>query len=432
MTFPRRIAGKLGRAVRALFPRRRSRRSAAQNGRIAPSGISLLDLGNEAFAGLFPRPGRTALTVLGTVIGIAALVATLGLSRTAGNQIVGRFDELAATEILVSGRPGLTNVLPWDAPARLERLNGVVAAGNVSSVNIGETLVSTSRISDPQRQTEFQLSIQAASPGLFTAIRAELRSGRFPDEGHSQRAERVAVLGPAAANRLGIQGLEQLPAIAIGDDIYLVIGILRAVGRQPDLLASVIIPEGTAVQEYRLTAPETVVVETAIGATPLISRQIPQAVRPDDPRSVQVASPPEPRRVRDAVQSDLEILFLILGGVSLLVGTIGIANVTLVSVIERTGEIGLRRALGATRSHIAAQFLLESGAMGLGGGILGASLGTVVVVAVSAYQGWTPVLDPLIPFLAPLVGAGTGLISGLYPSLRAARMEPVEALRGGT
>ena len=411
------------------------RRHGGRN-RIAPSGMSPADLANEALGGLFARPGRMSLTVLGTVIGLAALVATLGLSRTAGNRIVGRFDALAATEIIVSERSaGATtagSALPWDAPARLKRLNGIAAAGNMSTVNVGALQVSTSPISDPARQTEFKLTIQAASPGLFEAVRAELRTGRVPDEGHSIRADRVAVLGPNAAQRLGITGVEQLPAIRIGDNIYVVIGILDQVARQPALLGAVIIPEGTARHDFRLAGPEFVVVETRVGATKLISQQVPLALRPDSPIALKVASPPEPQRVRDRVQSDVNVLFLVLSGVSLLVGAIGIANVTLVSVIERTGEIGLRRALGAARRHIAYQFLLESAAMGLIGGVLGASLGTLVVVGVSAYQSWTPVLDPLVPFAAPLIGALTGLLSGTYPALRAARLEPVEALRSGT
>ncbi len=396
--------------------------------------MSAADLGDEALAGLFARPGRMSLTVLGTVIGLAALVATLGLSRTAGNRIVGRFDELAATEIVVSRSNTSTpeeSVLPWDSPERLERLNGVVAAGSMSTVDVVGRQVSTSPISDPTRQTEFNLTIQAASPGLFEAVRAQLRSGRYFDPGNSDRADRVAILGPSAALKLGISRLEQLPALRIGDDIYLVVGILDGVARQPGLLGAVIIPEGTAQRDFGLRSPELVVVETRIGATQLISQQIPLALRPDSVRGLRVAAPSEPKRARDLVQKDLNVLFLMLSGVSLLVGAIGIANVTLVSVIERTGEIGLRRALGAARRHIAFQFLLESATMGLFGGILGASLGVLVVVGVSAYQSWTPVLDPLVPLVAPLIGGITGLVSGTYPALRAARMEPVEALRAG-
>ena len=401
---------------------------------VAASGMSVRDLVNEALAGLFARPGRTVLTVLGTVVGLAALVATLGLSRTAGNQIVGRFDELAATEIQVKtklpqGTPIPPGALPWDAPARLRRLAGVAAAGNLSTVNVGDALVSTSPVHDPQGRTEFKLTVLAASPGLFDAARATLGSGRTFDEAHSLRADRVAVLGPNAARQLGISAVDNLPALRIGDQIYLVTGILAGTARQADLLGAVIIPEGTARQEYRLASPELVEIETDIGATTLIANQVRDALRPDDPNTLRVAFPPEPKRVREAVKSDLDVLFLLLGGVSLLVGALGIANVTLVSVMERTGEIGLRRALGATRRHIAQQFLVESGAMGLVGGIVGASLGTLVTVAVSAHNTWTPVLDPLVPLAAPLVGGLVGLISGTYPALRAAFLEPVDALR---
>jgi macrolide transport system ATP-binding/permease protein len=410
--------------------------ASVNKGTIAPSGITLRDLFDETIAGIFSRPGRMVLTILGIVIGLTALVATLGLSRTASNRIISQFDELAATEIMVTARQGPQGVdpgiIPWDAPDRLRRLNGVVAAGTLSEVDTGNALVSSSPVKDPQSQTAFNLAVQAASPGLFTAVRAQLRNGRFPDLGHSLRTDRVAVLGPNAALRLGIVDLDQLPAIAIGDHHYLVIGILSDVARQPDLLGSVIIPEGSARSDFGLGGPGSVVVETRVGAATLIAQQTPWALRPDDPTLLKLEFPLEPQRVRDAVQSDLNVLFLLLGGLSLIVGAIGIGNITLVSVIERTGEIGLRRAIGATRGHIAAQFLLESASLGIIGGILGASLGILFVVAVSAYQVWTPVLDPAAPFLAILVGGAIGLISGTYPALRAARMEPAEAVRTGT
>jgi ABC-type antimicrobial peptide transport system permease subunit len=390
----------------------------------------------EAISGLMARPGRTALTILGTVIGLAALVATLGISQTAGNRIVGRFDELAATEVFVTSRPPSLNApnndMPWDAPDRLRRLDGVVAAGNLSVVDVGETLVSTSPLRDPAQRTDFKLSVQAVSPGLYEAVRATTGTGRLTDQLLSDRAERVAVLGATAAERLGIAGVEQLPAIRVGDEVFLVIGIITEVARQFDLLAAVIIPEGTARELYHLTAPQTVVVETRIGATSLIARQAPLALRPDNPEGLKVAFPAEPQRVREAVQSDLDVLFLLLGGVALLVGALGIANVTLVSVLERTGEIGLRRALGATRRHIASQFLIESGVMGVIGGIVGASIGTLVVIGVAALQTWSPVLDPMVPLAAPVIGGLVGLLAGTYPSIRAARMEPVESLRSAT
>jgi hypothetical protein len=390
----------------------------------------------EALAGLLARPTRVVLTVLGTVIGVGALVATLGLSKTAGSQIVGHFDALSATDVVVSpsarggGSGGI--VLPWDAESRLRRLNGVAAAGTLADVDVHGELVRSVPVNDPLAAGAVQLPMKAASPGLFRAVHAQLGAGRLFDAGHSRRADRVLVLGPNAARRLHIGRLDLQPAVFVGDRLYAVIGVLSGVRRQSSLLGSAIMPEGTARREFGLRAPALAQVETRIGAVDLISRQAPTALSPSDPGLLKVAAPPDPRRLRAAVKKDLNALFLLLGGVSLLVGAIGIANVTLVSVLERVGEIGLRRALGAARRHIAGQFLLESTAMGLAGGIIGASLGTLVIVGVSAANTWTPVLDPWVPLGAPLLGALVGLLSGTYPSLRAASLEPVEALRAGT
>jgi macrolide transport system ATP-binding/permease protein len=276
------------------------------------------------------------------------------------------------------------------------------------------------------------LPMKAASPGLFGAVHARLSAGRFFDAGHSKRADRVLVLGPNAALRLGIDRVDQQPAVFVGDRLYAVIGLLSGVRRQSTLRGAAIMPEGTARREFGLAAPALAQIETRIGAVNLIARQAPRALSPHDPGLVKVAAPPDPRRLRRAVEADLNALFLLLGGVSLLVGAIGIANVTLVSVLERVGEIGLRRALGAARRHIAGQFLLESTGMGLAGGVIGASVGTLVIVSVSAGNTWTPVLDPWVPLGAPLLGAVIGLLSGTYPALRAASLQPVDALRAGT
>jgi ABC-type antimicrobial peptide transport system permease subunit len=415
--------------MRLPHPRLRPRRG-------APKRIRSRDLAGEALAGLLARPARVVLTVLGTVIGVGALVATLGLSKTAGSQIVGHFDEVSATDVVVSpsARAGGAGsvALPWDSEARLRRLNGVQAAGTLADVDVHGQLVRSVPVNDPLAAGATQLPMKAASPGLFAAVRAEVATGRLFDAGHSRRGDRVLVLGPNAARRLGITRLDQQPAVFVGDRLYSIIGILSRTSRQASLLGAAIMPEGTARREFGLPAPALAQIETRVGAVELISRQAPEALSPSDASLLRVAAPPDPKQLRGEVKKDLNALFLLLGGVSLLVGAIGIANVTLVSVLERVGEIGLRRALGAARWHIAAQFLLESTAMGMAGGIVGSSVGTLVIVGVSASNTWTPVLDPWVPLGAPILGAVIGLLSGTYPALRASALEPVEALRAGT
>ena len=407
---------------------------------IPPSRLSLRDLVVESVSALLARPSRSALTAFGTVLGVAALVATLGIAKTAGNQIVTRFDALAATEVVASaaqagsgfGAPAAASTIPWDAQDRLERLNGVVAAGTWSEVDTGGAMARSVPFTDPLGSYEFTLPVVASSPGLLDAVRGSLVTGRYFDGGHDERADRVAVLGPGAARRLGIDRVDNLPAVFVGERAFAVVGIIADVERQPSLLNAVIIPDGTAREIYGLTAPAEVHVDTEVGAARLISGQAPIALDPNEPDRIRIDSAPDPIRVRSEVEGDVNAMFIVLGAVALLVGALGIANVTLVSVMERIGEIGLRRAVGASRRHIAGQFLAESTVLGLIGGILGTSAGLLIVVAVSAQRSWTPVLDPWLPFVAPVAGAVVGLVAGVYPATRAARTEPVDALRQGT
>lgn len=401
------------------------------------SRFTVRDLVAEATVALTARPARTLLTALGTVLGVAALVATLGLAKTAGNQIVSRFDELEATKVAVqpddrqqTSQDRVISVLPFDAGDRLERLNGVVAAGTKTDVNTS-ALARAVPVIDPQGQNEFQIPVVAASPGIFTAARATLTGGRFFDEGHNQRGDNVVVLGPGAAQRLNVSRVDTSPAIFLGDEVLAVIGIIDDVEREPDLLNAIIVPDGFAQERLGLVAPGEVLIEVDVGAAELIGSQAAVALAPDRPEMLRVSVPPSPRAVKSAVASDVNSLFLILGAVSLLVGAIGIANVTLVSVLERTGEIGLRRALGATRAHIASQFLFESAALGALAGLIGTSLGILTIVVVSASRQWTPVLDPWLPLAAPVLGAVIGLLAGTYPAWKASATEPIAALRAG-
>lgn len=251
------------------------------------------------------------------------------------------------------------------------------------------------------------------------------------DIGHSRRADPVVVLGHRAAERLGVSRIDIQPSVFIGDRPYLVVGILGGVERRTDLLDSVILPDGTAFARFDLTAPAQVDIRTVVGAAQQVGAQAPIALRPNDPQLVDTQVPPKPGRLAENVAGDVNALFLAFGAVALIVGGLGIANVTLLSVLERSGEIGLRRAVGARRRHIAGQFLVESGLIGLLGGLIGTALGVIGVVVTAAVQQWTPILDSRLALLAPLVGAGIGLLAGGYPAWKAGSIEPITAMRGG-
>lgn len=404
------------------------------SGPVRRSRFAFVDLVDESLAGLLSRPGRSLLTAAGTVLGIAALVAIAGLTSTAGNHIVSRFDALAATEVVVTttdegSDASVSGVIPWDAEARLSRLNGVVAAGTMTTIDLGGALVRTNPIIDPLGRTEFQLDVVAASPGLLGAVQGVIGTGRWFDRGHDERGDRVAVVGRAAADRLGLVPLDRQPAVFVGDETLTVIGVLADVGREAQLLDAVIIPDGTARGRFGLQKPESVHLQTALGAGRLIGAQAPLVLAPHAPGRLTVRLPPDPEEVRASVADDVRSLFLLLGALSLVIGGFGIANTTLVGVLERTAEIGLRRTLGARRRHIAAQFLLESTTVGILGGVVGASLGVLTIVGVSAIKSWTPVLEPWLPVAAVAAGALMGLAAGTYPSWRATRIQPIAALR---
>jgi putative ABC transport system permease protein len=397
------------------------------------------DLLDEAVAGVLARPTRLALTALGAALGLASMVATLGLAQTAASQVAGRFDAIAATQVSVQprttddptgdGQQSLS-FLPWDAEQRLARLTGVLAAGTISSIAAAPA-TRTIAVIDPSGQGSQALPLVAVSPGLFGAVLGNLATGRFFDDGHDTRADAVVVLGAKAAERLHINRVDNAPTVFLGDRAFSVIGILDSVVRHSELLEAVIIPAHTAERFFALEAPAAAQIRTALGAAQVVGHQAPIALAPNDPSLMAASVPPAGSTLQDKVQSDVNALFLVLGGVALLAGAVGIANVTLLSVMERKGEIGLRRALGATRRNIGGQFLLESGVVGFLGGLLGASSGLLVTLSVSATRSWRPVLDVRLAAGAPVLGVVIGVLAGAYPAWRACAVEPIDALRAG-
>ena len=402
------------------------------------SRLRAVDLANECLAGILQRPGRTVMTLFGIVLGLAAFVAILGITASARGQISKSFTELSATEVrvddLTATEPEFEGTLfPADAEERVLAIEGVRQAGVYWAVPAGR-VGGVTAVELPGAPSQSAIPVLATSPGLLPAVRGELRQGRAFDAALDGRAERVAVLGEVAARQLGVTRLDNRPVVIVGGMPLTVVGIVGTVERSPELLAAVWVPRGTAEKLWPGAVdpgqPPQMIIDTELGAAEMVARQAPLALRPDAAERLRASAPPDPSALREKVDTDLSALFLALAGLSLLVGAVGIANTTLVAVLERVPEIGLRRALGAQRRHIVAQFLTESTLLGLIGGLVATGAGAATVVGVALTQQWSPILAPWTVLVAPLIGGLTGLLAGLYPSVRAGRIEPVVALRG--
>jgi putative ABC transport system permease protein len=398
----------------------------------APSRLRLRDLGSEALAGLLQRPARAALTVVGTILGIGGFVAIVGLAQTAAGQIGKDFNLQDATQVTINDSGASkasvpTLDFPKDADARVDRIRGVIAAGVSWSVSFSKSAVSA--LPDG---TKLGLPVTAASPGALTASGAKVSAGVLFNQFHEARAQNVAVLGATAASQLGISNLANEPAIFIGGQPFTVVGILASDPRLPQLNLGVTVPESTALNLWGKPKPSGVaqmLIHTRLGAAQVVAKQVPIALQPGDPKLLSASAPASATSLRHSVTASLNSVFLALAGIALFIGAVGIANTTLVAVLERSGEIGLRRALGARPRHIAIQFLAESTALGLFGGLVGACVGLIATIVVTVYEHWTAVLDSRIVIAAPLAGAVIGLLAGLYPALRASSIEPADALR---
>jgi putative ABC transport system permease protein len=393
-------------------------------------------LTGEAIAGVLQRPGRSALTALGTVAGIGGFVAIVALSQTAAGQIGKEFNVQDATQVTVidTGARGSsasrTMDFPMNADALVDRIHGVLAAGVWWPVSTGNKAVTA--LPPSAGGAKVGLPVAAASPGALTASGARLAAGVLFNQFHEATAQDVAVLGKTAAAQLGISSLVNEPAIFIGGQPFTVVGILADDPRLPLLNLGVTVPESAAL---RLWGPPQsgdqaqMLIHTKLGAAQVVAEQAAVALRPDNPKLLTVTAPANPAQLKKSVTASFNAVFLALAGVALVIGAVGIANTTLVAVLERSSEIGLRRALGARPRHIAIQFLAESTALGLFGGLVGACLGVLVAIAVTIAEHWTALLDARIVFVAPAAGAIIGLLAGLYPALRASTIEPADALR---
>jgi putative ABC transport system permease protein len=376
--------------------------------------------------GLRTRRVRAALTALGIAIGIAAMVAVLGISASSKADLLARLDRLGTNLLEVT--PGQSFLgrdakLPTDAPAMIRRVGPVQSAAATASVSANV------RRSDWISPLETGgISVQAAEPTLLETLQGRVRSGTFLDEATSQYP--AVVLGAEAARSLGIRSVEGDPRILVGGQWFTVIGILERLPLAPEIDRAALIGfpvaesmfgnDGTASSVYVRTDPDQV---------DAVRNVLPATANPAAPNEVRVDRPSDALAARAATDDALTALLVALGGVALLVGGIGIANVMVISVLERRREIGVRRALGASRRHIRVQFVVEAVLLAALGGVTGVLLGALITGGYAATSGWTLA----IPVLALAAGIGVALvvggIAGLYPAARAARLEPAEAVR---
>jgi putative ABC transport system permease protein len=411
------------------------------------SRLAARDASAEAVAGIVQRPGRSALTMLGTVLGVGAFVTVLGLTATAASQISRQFTVLDATTVTVEDNGPANNVaapgtnpaigFPADADAVADHIDGVVAAGVWWPVSLpnGTDFTSSPELSAAAVQN---VNMLAVSPGAVAAMGLTMAAGSPLSTYENDTSQHVAIIDTATAQELGISPARLVgqPALFVGGIPYTIVGVYRAAQRVVTDESAVLIPENTALAGYGNPEPgignqdeAQMVIATKLGAARVVGQQIAAAERPGDPRRLVVTTPPNPQTLQSQVSGDLTGLFLVLASISLLIGAVGIANTTLVAVLERTEEIGLRRALGARPRHIASQFLAESTTLGTLGGLIGTSLGVLTVVVLATGRDWTAVLNPALTLPAPLIGTVVGLLAGVYPALRASRTSPLAALR---
>jgi putative ABC transport system permease protein len=396
------------------------------NPTIETPGLHLSDLARIASVGLRTRRLRAALSALGIAIGVAAIVAVLGLSASSQAGLLAEIDKLGTNLLTVSNGQtlfGQAAELPVVAPGMIARVGPVQLVQET-----GSTAASVYRSPFIPSVNTNALSVQAASLGLPATVGTTVATGRYLNAATAR--EPVAVLGAAAAQRLGIDRLYPGERVWLGGMWFYLAGILRSAPLAPEIDGSVLVGFPAAERYLAFDGhPTTIYVRSVTSQTAAVQSVLAATANPEAPNEVDVSQPSAALTARADAQGALNSLFLGLGAVSLLVGAVGVANIMLIGVLERRSEIGLRRALGATKRQIRAQFLSEAILLAVLGGAVGVAAGAVATGIYASTKHWTIVI-PTTAWAGGLAAAIViGAVAGLLPAIRAARMSPTEALR---
>src|SRR6266566_840244 len=398
----------------------------------APRKLHPSDLARLAGVGLRTRKLRAGLSALGIAIGVAAIVAVLGLSSSSSAGLLAEISKLGTNLLTVTpgqGFSGGTAELPYAAPGMIGRMAGVTNVQDTGAV--GGFNVYRSSLINPINTNG--LSVAAASLGMPGAVSTTVTRGKYLNAATARQP--VAVLGAAAARYLGID--RNWPGQRIwlyskqfGGQWFYVTGILHSATLIPSIDGSVFVGFPAAERYLHFDGhPTAIYLRAQTNQVDTVYNRLPYTTNPEDTSAVQVTQPSAALVAQADAQAAFNTLFLGLGAVSLFVGAVGVANIMVISVLERRSEIGLRRALGATKGHIRTQFLAEAVLLSLVGGVAGVAAGSLATAVYATTKHWAVVVPPVAWAGGFGAALAIGAIAGLLPALRAARLAPTEALR---
>ncbi|MBD0739040.1 ABC transporter permease [Streptomyces sp. CBMA29] len=385
-------------------------------------GRDLLRLGT---VGLRTRPARAILSALGIAIGIAAMIAVVGISASSQAKLNAQLAQLGTNLLTAQAGKSLfgqDTKLPQDTIAKVGLLDGVESTSGYGDLDVS---VYRSHLSD--KDATGGITARAADLRLLDTVGARLAAGSWLNAATAKFP--AVVLGSKTAERLGV--VTPGSQVWLGGRYFTVVGILEAVPLAPELDTSALVGTPVARSQFGYDGSPTVVYErSADAAVDSVRSRLGRTVNPRAPDEVTVSRPSDALAAKNAADQAFTGLLVGLGSVALLVGGIGVANTMIISVLERRREIGLRRALGATRRHIRAQFLAEALLLSALGGVLGSALGVAVTAGFAVIKDWPLSVPPVTLLIAVGATLFIGAVAGLYPAIRAARTHPTAALSG--
>jgi putative ABC transport system permease protein len=390
--------------------------------------LSFADMAALASVGLRTRKLRAALSALGIAIGVGAIVAVLGLASSSQAQLLAEISQLGTNLLTVTNGESFSGApaeLPTAAPGMIEQLPGVLTDEYTGYLN-GVNVYRSPEI--PAVETN-AIGVYAASLNLPSVVGTSVAQGTYLNAALAK--EPVTVLGYAAAQRLGIDRVWTGERVWLGNQWFYVVGILNSAALAPVIDSAALIGFPAAQTYLNFNGyPSEVFVRTQNDQadTNSVDNLLGAQANPENPNEVNVSQPSQTLTAQADAAGAFDTLFLGLGAVALLVGAVGVANIMVISVLERRQEIGLRRALGARRGQIRTQFLSEAILLSLIGGVTGVAMGVISTAVYAHTKGWAVV----IPADAWAGGLGAalliGAIAGLLPAIRAARLSPTQAL----